>query len=168
MKKLLLGLMMSLTLLSANIWQDGYVVKVEDGDTIHIRDKDFNVFKSRLIGIDTYETKENDRAYLQLKQLQDLHYKSNKSIHDVYILGFEAKGYTLKKALFKNVEYKEYGLDKYGRKLVYVSGLNYMLIRLGLAVYYPNNKLPQRLKSFLLEASKEANLEQRGIYQKGK
>ena len=163
MKKIILGLVMSLSLLSA--WEYGNVVRVIDGDTVIIKDKNSVEFKARLIGVDTFETKINDRAYYQLQTLKMLHYKENKTIKDVLKLGNDATLYSNKK-LFQKVEFYRYGKDKYDRELVYVSGLNYMLVRLGLALYYPNNQMHKVRKDFLLEASKEANLEKRGIYEK--
>ena len=162
MKKIVLVIVIALSFLNA--WENGYVVRVIDGDTLIVRDNTFNQYKVRLIGVDTFETKINDRAYYQLNTLKTIHYKSNKNINDVLNLGHKASKYVTNKFLHKYIEFAKFGRDKYDRELVYISGLNYMLVRLGLALYYPNNHLQEVRKKFLLDASREANLEKRGIY----
>ena len=78
--------------------------------------------------------------------------------------GYQAKRYAAAKVLHQRVDYRGYGFDRYGRLLIYIKNLNYLLIRTGLAVEYPTDLLRPKLKEFLLDASRAANLEKRGIY----
>lgn len=139
-----------------------------DGDTLWFQ-ADGDKWKVRLIGLDTFETKVNHMAFKQLEQLKDIRTYKGKTptIKEVLHYGYKAKEFARDHVMGKVVEFKSYGLDRYERELVYIKNLNYLLIRNGLAVQYPTNKLPQQIKSFLVEASREANKEQRGIYFRG-
>lgn len=174
MKKILLFLIVTMTALSA--WESAKVVlppfkSSMDGDTLWLKKKG-EYFKVRLIGLDTFETKVNHMAFRQLEMMKDIHPKHLSNVKPtiklVLYYGHKAKEFTASHVLGKYIEYHSYGKDKYDRELIYVKNLNYLLIRNGLAVQYPTNKLSKERKAFLLQASREANLEQRGFYDRGK
>lgn len=168
MKKIIL----MFALVASLVAYDEAVVKyVLDGDTLMLQKGDKEPFKVRLIAIDTFETKINERAALQLQTLKDIH-PNNPQHKDRYIhsndkvieLGNKAKDYVQKRFLGKVVRYSSYGFDKYDRELVWIEVLNFSLVRNGMALYYPNNQIPPQKKAYLLDLSREANLEKRGIY----
>lgn len=159
--------------LFANNWDEAKVVYVEDGDTLFLQEKGGKKFKARLIAIDTFETKFNHRVFKQLETLKNIHPNNPKhkdkyshTVKKVISLGFKAKDFVSKRYLGKTVKYHSYGKDKYDRELVWIQVLNYQLVRQGWAVYYPNNKIHKQRKAYLLELSREANLEKRGIYKR--
>jgi len=166
MRKIVMMLIVCINL-SAVEWelgkgiQDSY--KKIDGDTVWIQTSK-ETFKARLVAIDTFETKINHRAFIQLDTLKMLH-KDNQTIKKVLAFGYRAKDYTTSKVINKEFRFKRFGKDRYDRTLVWIEGVNYQLVRMGLAVYYPNNLIPKESKAFLLEASREANLGKRGIYE---
>lgn len=168
MKKIMLVLALVASLFA---WDEAVVKTVLDGDTLMLQKDDREPFKVRLIAIDTFETKVNERAALQLQTLKDIH-PNNPQHRDRYLhsfnkvmeLGDKAKDYVQNKYLGKKVKYYSYGLDKYGRELVWIEVLNLSLVRQGLALYYPNNQIDKERKAHILELSREANLEKRGIY----
>lgn len=159
-------LMMMFAVVSLMAWDNGKVVTVIDGDTVMLKKESGEVVKCRLIGLDTFETKVNHRAFKQLETLKLIHPKKKHSIKEVLCLGWKAHEFTKKRVLNKKVEYHFYKKDQYGRDLIYIKSLNYLLIRYGLAVQYPTNLLHPKRKAFLFGASKEANLEKRGFYAK--
>ena len=136
-----------------------------DGDTVMIKKSRANVIKCRLVGLDTFETKVNHRTFKQLDFLKMVHPKKMHSVKEVLKWGYRAKEFVKKRVMYKDVEYHSYGLDQYGRELIYIKNINYLLIRYGLAVQYPTNLMHQKRKAFLLEASRKANLEKRGFYE---
>jgi len=164
MKKVFLFLIAVTVSLMA--WDNGKVVTVIDGDTVMLKKESGEVVKCRLAGLDTFETKVNHRAFKQLETLKLIHPKSKHTIKEVLRWGWKAHEFTKKRVLHKDVQYHFYKKDRYGRDLIYIKNLNYLLIRYGLAVQYPTNLLHPKRKAFLLEASKEANLEKRGFYAK--
>lgn len=166
MKKTLFFLIATFSVLNA--WNIGTVTKVTDGDTIYIQPQHGHSFKARLIGLDTFENKMNHRVFLQLATLKDIHPKDKHSVKEVLKIGHKTARWVTKRVLGKKVEYHNYGLDQYGRTLTYVKNLNYLLIRYGMAIQYPTNLLSKERKKFLLDASREANKEHRGIYEKVK
>lgn len=161
--RLVLILLIWCSFLFSNSLQKAKVVRVVDGDTLYLK-KYTNVFKVRLIAIDTFETKVNHRAFIQLDILKNINRRNRANIKQVLKYGYIAKTWVKKKFLYKEVEFISFGKDKYNRTLVWISGINFGLVRRGLAIYYPNNKIDNILKKALLEASKSANLEKRGIY----
>lgn len=165
MKKTILLLILVISTLSA--WDTAKVTYVEDGDTLWIL-KEGKSIKTRLIGLDTFETKMNHRVFLQLSTLKNIHPNKNHSVKEVLAIGHKTKKWVKNRVLSKTVQYHSYGLDKYNRQLIYVKDLNYLLIRNGMAIQYPTNKMNKTRKSFLLEASREANKERKGIYAKDK
>jgi len=152
--------------MSLMAWDTATVVSVSDGDTLWLKKGTAKAFKVRLVGLDTFETKVNHRTFKQLQILKDIHPFKKHSVKEVLKWGHKAKDYVKSKTLYKVVEYQSYGLDRYKRELVYIKNINYLLIRNGLAVQYPNNLLHKKRKAFLLDASRSANKEQRGIYER--
>ena len=159
-----LSLLLAATLSLAAAWEQGKVVTVIDGDTVMMRRPYGAVVKCRLIGLDTFETKVNHRAFIQLATLKRLHPRRKHSIKEVMHWGYEAKKFAVAHVLGKTVQYHSYGTDQYNRELIYIKDLNYLLIRNGLAVEYPTNLLSPKRRTFLLGASKEANREHRGFF----
>ena len=64
MRMIFLSLLVSLSLWG---WESGRVVTVIDGDTVMLKETNGTVIKARLVGLDTFETKVNHRAFLQLE-----------------------------------------------------------------------------------------------------
>ena len=108
----------------------------------------------------------NHRVFLQLATLKDIHPRDKHSVKEVIRIGHETARWVTKRVLGKKVQYHNYGLDQYGRTLTYVKNLNYILIRNGMAIVYPTNLLSKERKKLLLDASRDANLNKRGIYEK--
>ena len=162
MKKILILLILTINLIA---WEKAKVVTVIDGDTLLLKQGAKRAFKVRLIGLDTFETSINHRTFIQLNIAKNINIKNKATIKQVLKYGYKAKRYVESIFLGKYVYFLTFGEDKYKRKVVWIKGLNWRLIRNGLAIYYPNNKLPKNIKSLLLKASKRANLEKRGIYE---
>lgn len=167
MKRIIMAMLMVCVSAFSMEWEVGKGIqdtyKKIDGDTVWIQTAT-ETFKARLIAIDTFETKVNHRAFIQLETLKMLH-KDSQTITKVLAFGHKAKEYTASKVINKEFKFERFGKDKYGRTLVWIEGVNYQLVRIGLAIYYPNNLIQKEYKAFLLEASREANLEKRGIYE---
>jgi len=166
MKKMFLMMLVVVSLFANNEWDSAKVKYVIDGDTLMLQKGHSKPFKVRLIAIDTFETKVNHRTFKQLETLKWLHPKSSNTVKKVLFFGYMARDYVEKRYLNKVVKYHSYGVDRYGRELVWIEVLNFSLVRNGLAIYYPNNKISKERKAYLLQISKEANLEQRGIYER--
>jgi len=158
-------------------WKEATVVLPSwaemDGDTLWLQRKGGKPFRVRLIAIDTFETKFNHRVFKQLETLKNVHPnnpqhkdKYEHTVKKVLSLGHKAKDFVSKRYLGKTVKYYSYGKDKYDRELVWIEVLTFSLVRNGWAVYYPNNKISKERKAYLLELSREANLEKRGIYKR--
>lgn len=168
MKKLIFLIFLSISTIyaSTTIWREAKVIRVVDGDTLILKEKNKRPFKARLIAIDTFETKVNHRTFMQLDLLKTLHRKNKKNtVKRVLYYGYKARDYVKRKYLNKTVKYRKFGTDRYGRTLVWIQVLNYALVRRGFAIWYPNNKLEQIVNAYGLELSREANLEKRGIYE---
>jgi len=163
MKKIIL-IMLIVASLFANDWQEAKVKYVIDGDTLVFQKGSSKPFKVRLIALDTFETKVNHRTFKQLETLKWLHPKSSNTVKKVLYFGYKARDYVESKYLHKTVKYHSYGYDRYDRELVWIEVLNFSLVRNGLAIYYPNNQISKERKTYLLEISKDANLNKRGIY----
>jgi endonuclease YncB( thermonuclease family) len=173
MKKLILALMLFSGLVYGNDWESAKVKYVIDGDTLMLQQGNKKPFKIRLIALDTFETKFNHRVFIQLEVLKNIHpnnpnYKDKYShtVKKVIALGFKAKDFVSKRYAGKTVKFHIYGTDKYNRKLVWVQGLNFALIRYGWATYYPNNQISKERKKYMLELSRDANVNHRGIYKR--
>ena len=154
-------------------WENAKVTHVSDGDTLYLQQGKNKPFKVRLIALDTFETKFNHRVFKQLEVLKNIHPNTPKhkdkyshTVKKVIALGFKAKDFVSKRYLGKEIKFYTYGTDKYDRKLVWIDGLNYALVRMGWATYYPNNKIHKDRKAYMLELSKDANLNKRGIYKR--
>ena len=163
MKRILFLMIISFSFAFA--WDIAKVVSVTDGDTLWLKKDNQKAFKVRLIAVDTFETKVNHRAFIQLETIKNINRHNKGNIKQVLKYGYKAKEWVEKRFLSKEVKYITFGKDRYGRVLVWIVGLNYGLVRRGLAIYYPNNLLSKKIKSFLLKASRDANLEKRGFYE---
>jgi len=142
------------------------VAYVVDGDTIAVQ-LGRGVDKVRLIGIDTPESRSNDRAKLQAE-------RSKRDIKTILQLGKQAKE-TLKSLLPKGtelrLEYDAQQRDKYGRLLAYAYRMDNtmineeMLLRgyAQLLTIPPNIRYVERLRKALNKAQKE----QRGLWASG-
>jgi micrococcal nuclease len=142
------------------------VAYVIDGDTIAVR-IDRTVEKVRLIGIDTPESRKNERAALQAE-------RSNRDIKTIMEFGRRAKD-CLKSLLPKGTELRiEYDVqkrDKYGRLLGYVyrtdnTMINEEMLLRGYAQLLtipPNVKYVDRFKKVLAKSQKE----KRGLWASG-
>lgn len=142
------------------------VAYIVDGDTIAVR-IDRGVEKVRLIGIDTPESRKNERAALQAE-------RSKRDIKTIMEFGRRAKD-TLKGLLPKGTELRiEYDVqkrDKYGRLLGYVyrsdnTMVNEEMILRGYAQLLtipPNVKYVDRFKKALAKSQKE----KRGLWASG-
>ena len=154
-------------------WENATITHVSDGDTVWLKVGADKPFKARLIAIDTFETKMNHRVFKQLETLKMIHPnnpqhkdKYSHTVKKVLSLGHKASDYVKSGYLYKKVKFHSYGKDRYGRELVWIDVLNFSLIRQGLAVYYPNNQISKERKKYILNLSREANLEKRGIYKR--
>jgi micrococcal nuclease len=142
------------------------VAYVVDGDTIAVR-IDRGLEKVRLIGIDTPESRKNERAALQAE-------RSNRDIKTIMEFGRRAKD-TLKGLLPKGTEVRiEYDVqkrDKYGRLLGYVytsdnAMVNEEMVAKGYAQLLtipPNVKYVDRFKKALAKSQRE----KRGLWASG-
>jgi len=162
MKKVFLLIVATVSLMA---WNTGRVVTVIDGDTVMLKKESGEIVKCRLVGLDTFETKVNHRTFKQLRTLKLIHPHKAHTIKEVLFWGYKARDFVSSRILHKEVHFHSYGVDQYDRELIYIKNINYLLIRYGLAVQYPTNLLHPKRKAFLLEASKEANLEKRGFYE---
>lgn len=142
------------------------VAYVVDGDTIAVR-IDRGLEKVRLIGIDTPESRKNDRAALHAE-------RSHRDIKTIMEFGRRAKD-TMKELLPKGTELRiEYDVqkrDKYGRLLGYVyrtdnTMVNEEMVLRGYAQLLtipPNVKYVERFKKALAKSQKE----KRGLWASG-
>ena len=143
-----------------------FVAYVVDGDTIAVR-IDKTIEKVRLIGIDTPESRKNERAQLQAE-------RSNRDIKTIMEFGKRAKD-TLKGLLPKGtelrVEYDVQKRDKYGRLLAYVYRTDNVMINeemilrgyAQLLTIPPNVRYVERFKRALAKSKKET----RGLWASG-
>jgi micrococcal nuclease len=142
------------------------VAYVIDGDTIAIR-IDRGMEKVRLIGIDTPESRENERAALQAE-------RSHRDIKTIMEFGRRAKD-ALKGLLPKGteirVEYDVQKRDKYGRLLGYIytqdnAMVNEEMVVRGYAQLLtipPNVRYADRLRKALTKSQRE----KRGLWASG-
>jgi len=174
MKKIVLLMMI---VISAFAWQKAKIILPNwaemDGDTVWLKKGNSKPFKVRLVAIDTFETKMNHRVFKQLEILKMIHPnnpqhkdKYSHTVKKVLSLGHQARKYVVRNYLNKTVRYYDYGKDRYSRRLVWIEGLNFGLVRNGLALYYPNNLISKERKEYLNKLSKDANLHKRGIYKR--
>jgi micrococcal nuclease len=143
-----------------------FVAYVVDGDTVAVR-IDKTLEKIRLIGIDTPESRKNERAQLQAE-------RSNRDIKTIIEFGKRAKE-TLKGLLPKGtelrVEYDAQKRDKYGRLLAYIYRTDNVMINeemllrgyAQLLTIPPNVRYVERFKRALAKSKKE----QRGFWASG-
>lgn len=136
------------------------VLYVIDGDTIVVKYHKKKE-KIRLLGIDTLETKDNYRAYVQSKQLKI-------SIKQIIKRGNKAKKYVkriLKKGTKVRLEFDKVKRDNYKRLLAYVwlpgrVMLNEKILKAGhakLMIIAPNKKYKKRLTEVFKKAKKRKN-----------
>jgi len=155
LRRLLLGLIITLSGLNLYALDTAKVIRVVDGDTLKIELKGKKE-SIRLIGIDTPESRANKKAYKDA-------YKSKQTIETIIGLGKRATAYV--KTLVNagdtvKIEYDVQKRDKYKRLLGYVylsSGemLNENIIRAGYAslmTYPPDVKYVERFQKAYKEA----------------
>ena len=143
-----------------------FVAYVVDGDTVAVR-IDKTLEKVRLIGIDTPESRRNERAQLQAD-------RSNRDMKAIIEFGKRAKE-TLKGLLPKGtelrVEYDAQKRDKYGRLLASIYRTDNVMINeemllrgyAQLLTIPPNVRYVERFKRALAKSKKE----QRGLWASG-
>ena len=143
-----------------------FVAYVVDGDTVAVR-IDKTIEKVRLIGIDTPESRRNERAQLQAE-------RSNRDMKTIIEFGKRSKE-TLKGLLPKGtelrVEYDAQKRDKYGRLLAYIYRTDNVMINeeillrgyAQLLTIPPNVRYVERFKRALAKSKKE----QRGLWASG-
>ena len=115
MKSLILLLLIPFTLIFSKEFAECKVVSVIDGDTIRCKFPDGKIKRVRLMGIDTLESKKNQKAIRQAEWF-------NGGIKTVLKYGKIAYEFT-KKMVFGRRVFLEYDLrrkDKHGRILAYV------------------------------------------------
>jgi micrococcal nuclease len=134
---------------------DGNYFYAVDGDTIKVK-FDGKLTTIRLIGIDTFETHKNNKAYRQA-------YENNITIDEVITRGKRAKEY-IKEALSSHkdfyFEYDEEFLDRYKRTLAYIwfndnDMLNLDIVCNGYAIplkIEPNIKYADKIKECYKDA----------------
>jgi micrococcal nuclease len=141
------------------------VLKIIDGDTLKIRYKGKKE-SIRLIGIDTPETRKNNKAYRDAKI-------SGKDIDAIISQGKKATSYVkslVKKGDMIQIEFDIQTRDKYGRFLgyVYLKGekmLNEEIVKAGYAnlmTIPPNVKYQERF----LKAYRKARKNNKGLWRK--
>lgn len=139
---------------------------VVDGDTIAVQ-IERDIEKVRLIGIDTPESRRNDRAKLQAE-------RSKRDLKTIVQMGKQAKEalkVLLPKGTELRLEYDARKRDKYGRLLAYVytkdnTMINDEMLRQGYAQLLtipPNVRYVDRFRKTLSKAQKE----QRGLWGSG-
>jgi micrococcal nuclease len=143
-----------------------FVAYVVDGDTVAVR-IDKTIEKVRLIGIDTPESRRNERAQLQAE-------RSSRDMKTIIEFGKRSKE-TLKGLLPKGtelrVEYDAQKRDKYGRLLAYIYRTDNVMINeemllrgyAQLLTIPPNVRYVERFKRALAKSKKE----QRGLWASG-
>ena len=131
---------------------------ITDGDTIKLT-FDGKLTTIRLIGIDTFESRKNNKAYRQA-------YEHGITIEEVVLRGKRAKTYIQKK-LSKRVklymEYDEELLDRYDRTLGYVWFSDYEMLNMDIIcdgyamplTIKPNDKYAKAFKSCYEKAKKK-------------
>lgn len=164
-KCLILGFFITLAGVKLYGLDTAMVIRVIDGDTLKVECKGEKV-SLRLIGIDTPESKANNKAYKDA-------YKSKRDIDTITALGKRSTGFIkglVKKGDIINIEYDVEKRDRYKRLLgyVYVSSgkmINEVIILSGYAnimTIPPNVKYAERFQ----KAYKEARENMRGLWQK--
>ncbi|MFN3598912.1 MAG: thermonuclease family protein [Aquificaceae bacterium] len=140
------------------------VFRVVDGDTFHCILSNGEEVKVRLIGVDTPESKANEKARRDAE-------KSGKSVEEIVKMGKLSAEFTkrlLPKGEMVYLEFDVQRTDKYGRLLAYVwlsdgRMLNELIIKEGYAQVYtipPNVKYQDRL----LAAQKYARENRKGLW----
>lgn len=139
---------------------------VVDGDTIAVQ-IERTIEKVRLIGIDTPESRRNDRANLQAE-------RSKRDVKTIIQMGKQAKEVMkglLPKGTELRIEYDVQKRDKYGRLLAYVytkdnTMINEEMLRQGYAQLLtipPNVRYVERFRKALTKSQNE----KRGLWASG-
>ncbi len=139
---------------------------VVDGDTIAVQ-IERTIEKVRLIGIDTPESRRNDRANLQAE-------RSRRDVKTIIQMGKQAKEVfkgLLPKGTELRIEYDVQKRDKYGRLLAYVytkdnTMINEEMLRLGYAQLLtipPNVRYVERFRKALTKSRND----KRGLWASG-
>jgi len=143
-------------------WSRAKVVRVVDADTLVLKKK-HRFRKVRLIGVDALETHNNDRSGLQLEFIKN-NINRDFTLEKLIEMANEAKRYVTGQVLGKEIEYRNYGIDKYGRELVYIRYVNYSLVRRGFAFAFMGKRLHHLIKVSLLSAEDDAKKNKDGIW----
>ncbi len=134
MKKIIIGIILLCGSLSAHAnYKNCLVTRVIDGDTIVANCNQKRNLRVRLVGIDSYETRRNNRAYKQA-------YLTNVSVERIVILGKQASNVTTNLLLNRHVNIlvnKKTPVDRYNRTLgtIVLEGVN---INNKLLIDYPD------------------------------
>lgn len=136
------------------------IFKVIDGDTVHLKQNQ-EIIKVRLIGVDTPESSENDKAFRDA-------YHSKEDVKEIVAMGKESKRF-LSTLLQKNTDVTlELGTeskDKYNRTLGYLyldngNMVNETILREGFGMvvtFPPNVKYVEKFKSAMEYAIRNQN-----------
>lgn len=143
-------------------WRRAKVVRIIDADTLILKKK-HKFRKVRLIGIDALETSDNHRSSMQLEFIKN-NIDENFTLDNLISVASEAKRYVTGQVFGKEINYRNYGTDKYGRELVYIQQLNYSLVRRGFAFVFMGKELHHLIKVSLLLAQEDAKKHKDGIW----
>lgn len=144
------------------IWRRAKIVRIVDADTLILKKK-HKFRKVRLVGVDALETHDNDRSGLQLEFIKN-NINRDFTLEKLIEMANEAKRYVAAQVLGKEIEYRNYGIDKYGRDLVYIRYVNYSLVRRGFAFTFMGKKLHHLIRVSLLSAQDDAKKYKDGIW----
>ena len=155
---LLLFMVMSSLNLHAIDKQFGTIVEVIDGDTVKIKNSAGVIKKMRLSGIDTPESYNNTKAKRDTYKCKILDYKY---LH----LGLSAKEF-LQDMVAKNntVSYKTVGYGRYHRDIVYIDGINELIVKNGWCIVKNYNKLSKDKLDYLRSLEQDAKDRHVGIW----
>jgi len=155
---LLLFMVMSSLNLHAIDKQFGTIVEVIDGDTVKIKNSAGVIKKMRLSGIDTPESYNNTKAKRDTHKCKILDYKY---LH----LGLSAKEF-LQDMVAKNntVSYKTVGYGRYHRDIVYIDGINELIVKNGWCIVKNYNKLSKDKLDYLRSLEQDAKDRHVGIW----
>lgn len=136
----------------------GKLIRVVDGDTIKLITTKDAIRSYRLAGIDTPESYYNKKAKADIKSCNILDYKY---LH----LGLIAKEYLQDHHLVNDkFTYDTHGYGRYGRPIIYIEGVNDVIIKLGLGVVKDYGNLSKDRLNYLYDLETKAMQEKIGIW----
>lgn len=138
-------------------WKEVCVVKVKDGDTFDYTSGDgLNVFTARLWHIDAFEKDQIFWGEMSYKKLKSLLNFKEEHIYESRCV---------------NAFIKEFKKDMYGRSLVIVKKnisdtmtTNEQLVKLGMALVYPQGEWPLKDKSYWMNLQDLAKVGKNGVW----